>query len=155
MGRQTRHRQRKPLLQGFLSRKTACSSLSPGGGGALGYYYFLYPVLENASEMDTRSKSGASKSRPRWAAHIRIGNVWEYPPPREFKTQDPKNHFCLLLTLRSNKGLGVGLPSHPRPPHRALCFAVFYCTVVSRSKIETIRKKACLLTCLKSYLYSH
>ena len=31
--------------------------------------------------MDTRSKLGASKSRPRWAAHTRIGNVWEYPPP--------------------------------------------------------------------------
>ena len=28
-----------------------------------------------------RSKSGASKSRPLWAAHTRIGNVWEYPPP--------------------------------------------------------------------------
>ena len=28
-----------------------------------------------------RSKSGASKSRPRWAAHTRIANVWEYPPP--------------------------------------------------------------------------
>ena len=27
------------------------------------------------------SKSGASKSRLRWAAHTRIGNVWEYPPP--------------------------------------------------------------------------
>ena len=27
-----------------------------------------------------RSKSGASKSRLRWAAHTRIGNVWEYPP---------------------------------------------------------------------------
>ena len=27
-----------------------------------------------------RSKSGASKSRPRWAAHTRIGNVWEYLP---------------------------------------------------------------------------
>ena len=26
-----------------------------------------------------RSKSGASKSRPHWAAHTRIGNVWEYP----------------------------------------------------------------------------
>ena len=42
---------------------------------------FLYAVLDNASEADTRSKSGASKSRPRWAAHSRIGNVWEYPPP--------------------------------------------------------------------------
>ena len=28
-----------------------------------------------------RYKSGASKSRPRWAAYTRIGNVWEYPPP--------------------------------------------------------------------------
>ena len=28
-----------------------------------------------------RSKSGASKPRPLWAAHTRIGNVWEYPPP--------------------------------------------------------------------------
>ena len=27
-----------------------------------------------------RSKSRASKSRPRWAAHTHIGNVWEYPP---------------------------------------------------------------------------
>ena len=26
------------------------------------------------------SKSGASKSRPRWVTHTRIGNVWEYPP---------------------------------------------------------------------------
>ena len=31
-----------------------------------------------------RSKSGASKSRPRWAAHTRIGNVWEYPPGPTF-----------------------------------------------------------------------
>ena len=30
-----------------------------------------------------RSKSGASKSRPRWVAHTGIGNVWEYPPGGE------------------------------------------------------------------------
>ena len=42
---------------------------------------FLYPVLENASETGIpRSKSGASKSRSRWAAHTPIGNVWEYLP---------------------------------------------------------------------------
>ena len=29
-----------------------------------------------------RSKSGASKSRPRWEAHTRKGKVWEYPHPR-------------------------------------------------------------------------
>ena len=28
-----------------------------------------------------RSKSGALKSRSLWAAHARLGNVWEYPPP--------------------------------------------------------------------------
>ena len=28
-----------------------------------------------------RSKPEASKSRPRWVAHTRLGNVWEYPPP--------------------------------------------------------------------------
>ena len=32
------------------------------------------------------SKSGASKSRPCWAAHTRIGNVWEYPPPPKFRS---------------------------------------------------------------------
>ena len=41
----------------------------------------LYPILENASEMVPGSKSGASKSRPRWAAHTCIGNIWEYPLP--------------------------------------------------------------------------
>ena len=28
-----------------------------------------------------RPKSEASKSQPRWVAHTRIGNLWEYPPP--------------------------------------------------------------------------
>ena len=41
---------------------------------------FLYPVLETPLKWIPRSKSGASKSRPRWAAHTRIGNVWECPP---------------------------------------------------------------------------
>ena len=39
-----------------------------------------------------RSKSGASKSQPRWATHTGIGNVWEYPPgvifDNEFETQE-------------------------------------------------------------------
>ena len=38
--------------------------------------------LSELQNIIPRSKSGASKSRPRWAAHTRIGNVWEYPPPR-------------------------------------------------------------------------
>ena len=36
--------------------------------------------LWNGTKWIPRSKSGASKSRPRWAAHTRIGSVWEYPP---------------------------------------------------------------------------
>ena len=41
-----------------------------------------------------RSKSGASKSRPRWASHTRIGNVWEYPPPPA-KCYNANNIFVL------------------------------------------------------------
>ena len=40
-----------------------------------------------------RSKSEVSKSRPRWVAHTRIGNVWEYPPPPGFYIQLPPLHF--------------------------------------------------------------
>ena len=61
-----------------------------------------------------RSKSGASKSRPRWAAHTRIGNVWEYPPRKHltiFKEQTvilfPEvtilyNKFVYFVTLYYN-----------------------------------------------------
>ena len=52
----------------------------------------LYPVLENASEME------ASKSRPRWAAHTRLGNVWEYPPP------PPGTEALLRINIRSLEG---------------------------------------------------
>ena len=38
-----------------------------------------------------RSKSGASKSRPRWAAHTHIGNVWEYPPGFSINLEPPVN----------------------------------------------------------------
>ena len=34
----------------------------------------------------------------------------------KFKTQDPENHFCLLLTLRSNKGEAPGSPPTPPAP---------------------------------------
>ena len=36
-----------------------------------------------------RSKPGASKSRPLWAAHTRIGNVWEYPPRARHQLKPP------------------------------------------------------------------
>ena len=43
---------------------------------------YYTPFQKTPVKWIPRSKSGASKSRPRWAAHTRIGNVWEYPPPR-------------------------------------------------------------------------
>ena len=42
---------------------------------------YYTPFQKTPVKWIPRSKSGASKSRPRWAAHTRIGNVWEYPPP--------------------------------------------------------------------------
>ena len=44
-----------------------------------------------------RSKSGASKSQPRWSAHTRIGNVWEYPPPGS----KPTASYIYKLSLRT------------------------------------------------------
>ena len=47
-----------------------------------------------------RSKSGASKSRPRWAAHTCIGNVWEYPPDqRALSNKTYKEGFIVKLVL--------------------------------------------------------
>ena len=44
---------------------------------------YYTPFQKTPLKLIPRSKSGASKSRPRWATHTSIGNVWEYPPPRE------------------------------------------------------------------------
>ena len=41
---------------------------------------YYTPFQKTPLKWIPRSKSGASKSRPGWAAHTRIGNVWEYPP---------------------------------------------------------------------------
>ena len=41
---------------------------------------YYTPFYKTPLKWIPRSKSGASKSRPLWAAHTRIGNVWEYPP---------------------------------------------------------------------------
>ena len=42
---------------------------------------YYTPFSKTSLKWIPRSKSGASKSRPRWAAHTRIGNVWSTPPP--------------------------------------------------------------------------
>ena len=41
---------------------------------------YYTPFKKTRLKWIPRSKSEALKSRPRWAAHTRIGNVWEYPP---------------------------------------------------------------------------
>ena len=43
---------------------------------------YYTPFLKTPLKWIPRSKSGASKSLPHWAAHTRISYVWEYPPPR-------------------------------------------------------------------------
>ena len=42
---------------------------------------YYTPFYKTPLKWIPRSKSGASKSRPRWTAHTRIGYVWECPPP--------------------------------------------------------------------------
>ena len=47
---------------------------------------YYTPFYKTPVKWIPQSKSGASKSRPRWAAHTHIGNVWEYPRPPEHAT---------------------------------------------------------------------
>ena len=49
--------------------------------GAFMRLKYYTPFYKTPLKWISRSKSGASKSQPRWAAHTRIGNVWKYPPP--------------------------------------------------------------------------
>ena len=48
--------------------------------GAFVRLKYYTPFKKTPLKWIPHSKSGASKSRPCWAAHTRIGNVWEYPP---------------------------------------------------------------------------
>ena len=50
------------------------------------------------------SKSGASKSRPLWAAHTRIGNVWEYPPGRPLTPPKGRENHCFVTDSRLVSG---------------------------------------------------
>ena len=45
------------------------------------------------------SKSGTSKSQPRWGAHTHIGNVWHYPPPPP--GAKPTASYIYKLSLRT------------------------------------------------------
>ena len=55
--------------------------MAPYKSGALMRSKYYTSFYKTPLKWIPRSKSGASKSRPLWAAHTRIGNVWEYPPP--------------------------------------------------------------------------
>ena len=59
---------------------------------------YYTPFQKTPVKWIPRSKSGASKSRPRWAAHTRIGNVWEYPP-RECSPVVQSFFFMEMLLL--------------------------------------------------------
>ena len=54
--------------------------MAPYKSGALMRSKYYASFYKTPLKWIPRSKSGASKSRPLWAAHTRIGNVWEYPP---------------------------------------------------------------------------
>ena len=62
-----------------------------------------------------RSKSGALKSRPRWAAHTRIGNVWEYPPPGS------RCPVMVYETMWNDVTNGPSLPSPLYPIYTGHC----------------------------------
>ena len=68
--------------------------------------------------MVPRCKSGASKSRPCWAVHARIGNVWEYPPLPGVDTS-----FCESL---SNRGFyRIRKREMQKPPSQTLSAGIF------------------------------
>ena len=67
------------------------------------------PFYKTPLKWIPHSKSGASKPRPCWVAHTRIGNVWEFRPPPGLK-----------LTVR--------LPT--RHPSKAIyCMRILFCSL--------------------------
>ena len=81
------------------------------------FFFFLIllkyytPFLKTPLKWRPRFKSGASKSQPRWAAHTRIGNLWEYPPP-------PGGYLCQIS--RTNHAIICLYYTHKR-------FVIFTC----------------------------
>ena len=91
--------------------------------GAFLHSKYYTPFYKTPLQWIPRSKSGASKSRPCWAAHTRLGNVWEYlppPPEAESKFQD---RFGFKMTQASR------LSSFAASPLCSFCFSCpfFFC----------------------------
>ena len=71
-----------------------------------------------------RSKSVASKTRPRWAAHTRIGNLWECPPGRLYilwfnfilvlKFNISLCFLCMVMLIMSLKQRKIKIKVQPR-----------------------------------------
>ena len=78
------------------------------------------PVLENASEMDTplSSKSGASKSRPCWAAHTHI-MYGSTPHPGRVARQSGSNLVPRSHSVLRWKSLGRGRSGYEINPAAA------------------------------------
>ena len=80
---------------------------------------YYTPFQKTRLKWIPRSKSEASKSRPLWAAHTRIGNVWEYPPRAmrqrvRFSTQNqgfPCSLFLCELNFKRQLINAIGLYS--------------------------------------------
>ena len=64
-------------------------------------YYTLF--CKTPLKWIPRSKPGASKSRSRWTAHTRRGNVWEYPLP----PPPPPRCNIILRSLAEYSALGT------------------------------------------------
>ena len=84
-------------------RKTGCNSLLVNALNRIfktnlslnnsNWLLYYTPFQETALKWIPRSKLGTPKPRPRWAAHTRIGTVWE---------QHPRNGTFLYRHLASH-----------------------------------------------------
>ena len=89
-----------------------------------------------------RSKSGASKSRPRWVAHTCIGNVWEYPPPPSPRVKRSWFMICdSRISIRSvccciSRFVICDRNYHWRQRKMQLCSPEFACLILKSAEIH-------------------
>ena len=75
--------------------------MAPYKSGALMRSKYYTSFYKTPLKWIPRSKSGASKSRPLLAAHTRIGNVWEYPPPGSMSSKS--SPYSILYKLNNGE----------------------------------------------------
>ena len=94
---------RRKLVNPFKQLKSRSSLFLKLNNDKTSNFKWLLTKLELSCVRNIipRSKSGASKSRPRWAAHTRIGNVWEYPPPC-LLVQGGEAKYFLCFSIQPN-----------------------------------------------------